>query len=57
MLITDQKLAGSIHRFGKRGVLYEVLREVNSSSALIRVLEKGEETEYPIDAILKDPTD
>jgi Family of unknown function (DUF5397) len=48
---------GSVHRFGKNGVLYEVLKKVDATSALIRVIETGEETTYPIADILKDPTE
>lgn len=49
--------AGSVHRFGPDGVLYEVLREVDDRSALIRVIETGEETKYPIADIAADPTE
>jgi Family of unknown function (DUF5397) len=48
---------GSVHRFGKNGVLYEVVKEVDNTSALIRVIETGEETTYPIADILRDPTE
>ena len=50
-------LTGSIHRFGKSGVLYEVLKKLDDTSALIRVIETGEETTYPIADIVRDPTE
>lgn len=55
--MNDHSVAGSVHRFGRDGVLYEVLREVNDRSALIRVIETGEETMYPIKDIQADPTE
>ncbi len=53
--INDCLLEGSVHRFGRDGVLYEVLREVDEHRALIRVIETGEETTYPIRDIRSDP--
>jgi hypothetical protein len=53
----DQSIAGSIHRFGRDGILYEVLRKVDDRSAIIRVIETGEETTYPIREIQADPTE
>lgn len=53
----SQSLVGTLHRFGKNGVLYQVLREVDGTSALIRVLETGEETTYPIADIKDDPNE
>lgn len=50
-------MAGTVHRFGHDGVLYEVLREIDEHSALIRVIETGEETTYPITDIRSDPTE
>jgi hypothetical protein len=50
-------ITGSVHRFGKSGVLNEVLKTVNETSALIRVIETGEETTYPIADVLRDPTE
>jgi len=50
-------IIGSVHRFGKSGVLYEVLKNVDETSALIRVIETAEETTYPIAEILRDPTE
>ena len=47
---------GAVHRFGKNGVLYQVLREVDDRSVMIRVLDTNEETLYPIADVRKDPT-
>ena len=57
MTSTILTLSGSVHRFGKNGVLYEVLRQLNDTSAHIRVIDTGEETTYPIADILRDPTE
>ena len=57
MSAPTRQIAGSIHRFGRNGILYEVLREVDENVALIRVLETGEETKYPIKEILADPAE
>lgn len=46
---------GTIRRFGPHGILYEVLELVDRERALIRVLETGEETTYPIDSVAADP--
>jgi hypothetical protein len=48
-------LVGSWRRFGKLGPVYEVLREVNHKKVRIRVLETGEELEYPTSEVLADP--
>jgi hypothetical protein len=53
----DHSIAGSVHRFGRDGVLYEVLRQIDDRSALIRVIETSEETTYPITDIQADPTE
>jgi hypothetical protein len=50
-------LVGTIRRFGKNGVLYEVLRQVNDASVMIRVLDTDEETSYPVSDALKDPNE
>jgi hypothetical protein len=54
---TTSTLVGSIRRFGRDGVLYEVMRQMTPTSALIRVLETGEEVVYPIASIVQDPTE
>jgi Family of unknown function (DUF5397) len=56
MTTTTRHIEGSLRRFGAAGVVYEVVRELSPQTALIRVLETGEETSYPIADILKDPT-
>lgn len=48
-------LVGTIRRFGKDGVLYEVLRQVDDKSVMIRVLNTHEETQYPTVEALNDP--
>ncbi|HEY4516390.1 MAG TPA: DUF5397 family protein [Candidatus Paceibacterota bacterium] len=53
--VSSQSLVGSVHRFGAKGVLYEVVRPVDDSSVMIRVIETGELTAYPIVDILQDP--
>ena len=50
-------MIGAIRRFGENGVLYEVVRIVDNSSAVIRVLDTGEETTYPITDVQQDPID
>jgi len=51
-----RSIVGTVHRFGKNGVLYEVLREVDDTSVMIRVLDTNEETRYSITDVQKDPT-
>lgn len=48
---------GTVHRFGKNGVLYEVVRPVDDMSVMIRVLDTGEETTYPIADVRQDPVE
>lgn len=50
-------LVGSIRRFGPSGVVYEVVADIDGTTALIRILETGEETRYRIADILRDPTE
>ena len=57
MVTTAPTITGSVHRFGKSGVLYEVLKQLDATSALIRVIDTGEVTKYPITDILRDPTE
>lgn len=52
----SRPVVGTVHRFGEKGVLYEVLRTVDDTSAMIRVLDTNEETLYPIADVQKDPT-
>jgi hypothetical protein len=55
MTNATRSIEGSLRRFGAAGVVYEVVRELSLQTALIRVLETGEETSYRIADILKDP--
>ena len=48
-------LVGTIRRFGPHGVLYEIIKIIDDRRALVRVLDTGEETAYPLDKILADP--
>ncbi|MBU1212055.1 MAG: DUF5397 domain-containing protein [Alphaproteobacteria bacterium] len=54
-----EELIGSYRTFGPMGPAYEVLGLANSAASdirfAIRVIETGEELEYPIAAILDDP--
>ena len=50
-------LVGTVRRFGPHGVLYEIIRVLDDKSALIRVIDTGEETPYSLDKIIADPTD
>ena len=55
--ISSQSLVGTVHRFGENGVLYEVVRPVDDSSVMIRVLDTGEETAYSVAEVRRDPTE
>ncbi len=46
---------GSIRRFGKNGVLYEILSDIDKDTVRIRVIETGEETRYKKTDALRDP--
>ncbi len=46
---------GDICRFGPDGVIYEVKRKTSDGRVLIRVLDTGEETFYPLAKALRDP--
>ena len=56
-MISSQSLVGTVHRFGEKGVLYEVVRPVDNSSVMIRVLDTDEETAYPVADVRRDPTE
>ena len=45
---------GSFHKFGELGVVYEIL-DIKDTTARIRVIESGEELDYPVDRISNDP--
>lgn len=44
---------GSFYKFGELGVVYEVIG-IDNSKARIRVVESGEELDYPIEKISTD---
>jgi hypothetical protein len=46
---------GDVRRFGPDGVLYEIKRKHPGGRLLIRVLDTGEETLYPLAKALQDP--
>ena len=45
----------SVRRFGKNGILYEILGDVDKDTVRIRVIETGEETNYPKSHAARDP--
>ena len=49
------ELIGTVRRFGPQGVLYEVLELIGGDKARIRVIETGEELDYPIAKVMRDP--
>ena len=55
--LSSESFVGTVHRFGKYGVLYEVLNQANDTLVMIRILDTGEETLYPIADVLNDPTE
>jgi hypothetical protein len=55
MKTASTELIGTVRRFGKNGVLYEVLDEVNADTVRIRVIETGEETDYQKSRAVRDP--
>ena len=54
LLTRPEALVGTFRRFGSGGPVYEVLAIRNDGTALIRVVESGEELDYPIAKILDD---
>jgi Family of unknown function (DUF5397) len=59
-VMQPQLLVGTWRRFGRTGPVYEILAQSGiaaSGSQLlrIRVIESGEELDYPLDEILDDP--
>jgi hypothetical protein len=46
---------GEVRRFGPDGVLYEIVSKRPDGRLLIRVLDTGEETLYPLAKALEDP--
>ena len=52
-----EEIIGSYRRFGNEGVVYQILDAVDEDTLKIRVLETEEETEYPLENAIKDPTE
>ena len=50
----SEKLIGTFRRFGI-GLAYKILRQASESHARVLVLESGEELDYSVADILKDP--
>jgi hypothetical protein len=50
-------IVGSVHRFGPRGVPYEVIAVLSPTELRIRVITTGEETTYALADFLADPED
>ena len=55
-------LIGSVRRFGLAGPPYEIIGAAPASAAgepqmRIHLLESGEDADYPVSEILKDPAD
>lgn len=50
-------IVGSVHRFGPRGVPYEVIAVLSPDELRIRVITTGEETTYALADFLADPED
>lgn len=53
--VASESLIGSIRRFGKNGILYEILGDADKDTVRIRVIETGEETNYPKSHTARDP--
>ena len=48
-------LVGQVRRFGPHGILYEVVEHASGDMVKIRVLDTGEELDYPVSKALSDP--
>ncbi len=46
---------GQVRRFGRDGVLYEILGFLGTGDVKIRVLDTGEVLNYPVAAVEDDP--
>ena len=55
--ITPQRFIGTFRRFGPVGPVYEVIGALPGRDQLmrVRVIETGEEVEYPLTQIIDDP--
>ncbi len=59
-VLEPQILVGTWRRFGRTGPVYEILAQSGSSAdgdrmMRVRVIESGEELDYPLDEVLDDP--
>jgi len=59
MIIEPQTLVGTWRRFGPIGPVYEIIgagRETNNDQIMrVRIVETGEEADYPLASIIDDP--
>lgn len=55
MLIEPQSLIGTFRRFGAHGPAYEIVATLLDDMMKIKVVNTGEELEYPVMDILDDP--
>lgn len=52
---TPADLVGSFRSFGDYGPVYQVVSTVNGKNLHVRVVQTGEELDYPVDQALEDP--
>ena len=52
---TAADLVGSFRSFGDYGPVYQVVSTVNGKNLHVRVVQTGEELDYPVDQALEDP--
>lgn len=52
---TADGLVGSFRSFGDYGPVYQVVSTVNGKKLHVRVVQTGEELDYPVDQALEDP--
>ena len=51
----ETSLLGSFRTFGEFGPVYECLKIVAADMLRVRVLDSGEEIDYPVQSALEDP--
>lgn len=60
-MVDMSQLIGEVRRFGIAGPLYEVIGWATSDDqpvdARIRLIDSGEEADYPVAALLSDPVE
>ena len=52
---TTDELVGTFRTFGAEGPAYQVLRKLDGSAVRVRVIETGEELDYPAQQASEDP--